>query len=231
MRKLLQGIVEFQNKLQLSQRETFAKLALEQKPDSFFVACSDSRVVPNLFASTNPGDLFVLRNVGNLVPACLADNPEEPRGSAAAALEYSVKHLGVKDVIICGHSECGAMGALLEGLQGGEPHLQDWLRHGQQTLERFAQVPLDPALSRINQISQLNVLVQMEHVASYPFVRERIERGDLMIHGWWFDIGNAQVLAYEPEDGRFVVVEAGEAERILQRLEGRRGNGGEASKA
>lgn len=223
MRKLLQGIVEFRKNLQAAQREVFAKLALEQKPDSFFVACSDSRVVPNLFASTNPGDLFVLRNVGNLVPACVADRPEEPRGSAAAALEFSVKNLGVKDVVICGHSECGAMRALLEGLPGGEPHLQDWLRHGEPTLKKFSQAPNDSALSPVNRLSQLNVLVQMEHVASYPFVKERLAAGELMIHGWWFDIARAEVLAYEPEERRFVVVEEGEAERILARMEGRRG--------
>lgn len=224
MKKLLQGIVDFRKNLRADHRENFAKLALQQKPDSFFVACSDSRVVPNLFASTNPGDLFVLRNVGNLVPPCLPEDPESPRGSAAAALEFSVKNLGVKDVIICGHSECGAMRALLEGLPNGYSQLSDWLRNGQGTLDRFSQAAVDPTLSPVNQLSQLNVLVQMEHISSYPFVKERVTSGDLMIHGWWFDIANAAVLAYEPEDRRFVVVEEGEAERILRRVEKRRQN-------
>ena len=225
MKKLLEGIVEFQKSLDPAKREAFAKLALEQKPDGFFVACSDSRVVPNLFASTNPGDLFVIRNVGNLLPACDPANPSLPKGSAVAALEFSVKNLGVKNVIICGHSECGAMRALLDGLPNGEwPSLQDWLRNGSETLDRFKQGHfLDPSLSKVNQLSQLNVLVQMDHIASYPFIQERMATGELMIHGWWFDIANASVRAYEPEDHRFVVVEEGEAERILDRMEKRRG--------
>ncbi|MFO1462325.1 MAG: carbonic anhydrase [bacterium] len=228
MKKLLQGIVEFQKKTLPSYRETFARLALEQQPDSFFVACSDSRVVPNLFASTDPGDLFVLRNVGNLIPGCDPTNPDSPRGSAAAALEFSVRQLGVKDVIVCGHSECGAMRALLEGATTpGWPHLQDWLKNGQATLERFRQGrSVNRSLGPVNQLSQLNVLVQMEHVASYPFVQEKIAAGELLVHGWWFDIAHADVYAYEPEEDRFVLVEVGEAERILARLEARRAGKG-----
>ncbi|MCE9624537.1 MAG: carbonic anhydrase, partial [Deltaproteobacteria bacterium] len=214
MKKLLQGIVDFRKNTLPTYRDTFAKLALGQRPDSFFVACSDSRVVPNLFASSDPGDLFVVRNVGNLIPACDAQNPASPRGSAVAALEFSVKQLGVRDIIICGHSQCGAMHALLNAPSGDDaPHLQDWLRHGAATVERYrAGKAVDASLTPENQLSQLNVLVQMEHVATYPFVRERISRGELMIHGWWFDIEHADVYAYEPEDSRFLLVEEGEAE-------------------
>jgi len=117
------------------------------------------------------------------------------------------------------------MRALLEGSPGdGWPHLQEWLRNGVPTLERFRRgEALDASLTPVNQISQLNVLVQMEHIASYPFIQERLSTGELMIHGWWFDIARADVLAYEPEDLRFVVVEEAEADRILARLEARRG--------
>src|SRR3984893_9485910 len=104
MKKLIQGIVDFRKNLTEESRALFAKLALEQKPDTLFIACSDSRVVPNLFASTNPGDLFVLRNIGNLVPPA-----SSPDSSASAVIEFSIFSLHVSDIIVCGHSECAAM--------------------------------------------------------------------------------------------------------------------------
>jgi len=192
------------------------------------VACSDSRVVPNLFASSDPGDLFVVRNVGNLIPPCLQVSPETPRGSAAAALEYAVCNLKVKNVIICGHSECGGMRALLEGEANvaTTTHLHDWLRHGEDTVQEFKRGRVvTPGLTPINQISQINVLVQMLHVGTYPFISERMASGEIQIHGWWFDIARADVFAYEPEDKAFALVEEAEAERILARLEARRPHG------
>lgn len=226
MKKLVKGILEFRKKVLPSYRQTFSHLALEQKPDALFVACSDSRVVPNLFASTDPGDLFVVRNVGNLVPACDSQRPDKPQGSAAAALEFSVERLKVRNVIVCGHSECGAMEALLHGSHvKGLPHLQDWLRHGDATVKKFKKtVMTDPKLSEVNRLSQLNVLMQLEHIQSYPFVRRKVESGELMLHGWWFDITQADVYAFEPEEDRFVLVEEGEAERIIARIEQRRGS-------
>src|SRR5271154_5622632 len=105
MKKLLQGIVEFRKSLTEERRALFAQLALGQKPDVLFIGCSDSRVVPNLFASTEPGDLFVVRNIGNLIPPCSCSAHES---SVAAAIEFSLFSLNVSDIIICGHSECGA---------------------------------------------------------------------------------------------------------------------------
>ena len=139
------------------------------------IACSDSRVVPNLFASTNPGDLFVLRNIGNLDPpvtASLHDN------SASAVIEFSVFNLKVSNIIVCGHSECGAMKALTEGFDRQCcPHLESWLRYGEESLSKIKKgITLNPSLSEENQLSQINVLQQMEHVASYPFVQERIRK-------------------------------------------------------
>src|ERR1700733_12375100 len=134
MKKLIQGIVDFRKNLTDEKRALFAKLALGQKPDTLFIACSDSRVVPNLFASTNPGDVFVLRNLGNLIPPA-SDTHNEV--SAQAALEFSIFSLNISDIIICGHSECGAIHAITHGLeQQNCPHLAAWLIYGQESLER-----------------------------------------------------------------------------------------------
>jgi carbonic anhydrase len=216
VRKLIQGIVDFRKNLTKESRALFATLALGQKPDALFICCSDSRVAPNVFASTNPGDLFVLRNMGNLVPS-----PEiDQEFSIQAAIEFSMLSLKVSNIIICGHSECGAMIALSEGVnQETYPHLHSWLKMGEKSLEKMKSgFTLDPALSKHNQLSQINVLQQMEHISSYAVVQERVNKGEVRVHGWWFDIANADVYCYERSVNQFVLIEEIEAQLILDRL-------------
>ncbi|WP_068471473.1 carbonic anhydrase [Candidatus Protochlamydia phocaeensis] len=217
MKKLIHGIVDFRKNLTEESRALFAKLALGQKPDALFIACSDSRVVPNLFASTNPGDVFVLRNVGNLMPPFSASPGD---ASASAALEFSIFSLNVSDIIVCGHSECGAMQMLAQGTYDSScPHLQAWLQYGTESLNKVRQgFTIDPSLSEHNQISQINVLQQIDHIKSYPFVQERIEKNKLHIHGWWFDIAHADVYCYEQSLNQFVLIDENEAKLILERL-------------
>jgi carbonic anhydrase len=216
MKKLIQGIVDFRKNLTEEYRMLFAKLALGQKPDALFIACSDSRVVPNLFASTNPGDLFVLRNMGNLIPpaSSLQDS------SASAALEFSVFTLNVSDIIVCGHSECGAMQVLAQGLNNcSYPHLISWLKYGEEALNKVRNgFVITPSLSENNQISQANVLQQIEHIKSYPFIRDRLIKKQLRVHGWWFDIAQADVYCYEQQLNQFVLIDEKEASLILERL-------------
>jgi carbonic anhydrase len=218
MKKLIQGIVDFRRDVRPGYREAFAKLALGQAPDALLIACSDSRVVPNLFASADPGDLFVIRNVGNLIPPAGDDGTSWNDSSEAAAIEFALLKLQVTDIIICGHSECGAMQALLAG--GDEPFpLRSWLRHGREALEDFsANQARDASLAPHNQLSQLNVLRQIGHLRSYPLVRDRVEAGQLRLHGWWFELRNADVYAYEDDAGRFLIIDDDEAGRLLKRL-------------
>lgn len=216
MEKLIQGIVDFRKSLTQENRELFAQLALGQKPDTLFIACSDSRVVPNLFASKNPGDLFVLRNIGNLIPPSSSSTEDT---SASAVIEFSIFSLNVSDIIICGHSECGAMQALAYGMDNHScPHFESWLKYGEESLHRVRNgFTLDPSLSEHNQISQVNVLQQIEHISSYPFVRERLKNNQLRVHGWWFDIAQADVYCYEKELNQFVLIDENEAIQILER--------------
>lgn len=217
MKKLIQGIVDFRKNLTEESRALFAKLALGQKPDTLFIACSDSRVVPNLFASTNPGDLFVLRNIGNLIPPVISSPPDS---SASAILEFSIFSLKVSDIIVCGHSECGAMQAIVNGVDSQTcPHLQSWLKYGEESFNKVKKgFIINPSLSIHNQLSLVNVLQQMEHIRSYPFIRERLEKKVLRIHGWWFDIAQADVYCYEPNLDQFVLIDDKEAKLILERL-------------
>lgn len=220
MEKLILGIVDFRNKTQKDFREAFGYLATGQSPDTLFIACSDSRVVPNTFASTNPGDLFVVRNVGNLIPPCGDHGVSTSDESEGAAIEFSVLNLNVSHIIVCGHSECGAMMALVDDRNKVKmPNLRSWLRHGEPAFKRLKSgIALDPTLKIHNQLSQLNVLEQMEHIKTYPDVKKRIEEGSLSIHGWWFDIAKADVYAYEDSVNKFILIDDEEAQRLLARL-------------
>jgi len=213
MKKLIHGIIEFRKSLTDERRRLFAKLSLGQQPDALFIACSDSRVVPDHFASTEPGDLFVLRNIGNLVPPATSC-PQE--NSVVSTLEYSLYFLGISDIIVCGHSECGAIEALVQGVDSDSfPYLASWLHYGKESLNNSIEgVSFDASLSELNKISQVNVLQQMSHVMSYPFIKESKVR----IHGWWFDLAKASVHCYESDRGRFVELDEEESELILKRL-------------
>lgn len=221
MKKLIRGILDFRKNIRPGYKETFAQLALGQHPDTLFVACSDSRVVPNLFASSDPGDLFVVRNVGNLIPPCNEHGHSAGDQSPAAALEFALWNLPVTEVIVCGHSQCGAMMALLRGrTQDEAPNLKSWLSLADQSLRRLqANEHLDNGWEPHNQLSQLNVLQQLEHLKTYPVVGERLAQGTLRLHGWWFDIKQAEVYSYEPDQKSFQLIDETYAPILLNRLE------------
>jgi carbonic anhydrase len=209
LKKLIRGIIEFRKTRRPEYASTFAKLAQGQFPDALFIACSDSRVVPNLFASTEPGDLFVVRNVGNIMPPCGPDGVSMSDESEAAAIELAVLNLKVKDIIVCGHSDCAAMRTLHSGLSDAlPPHLHRWLRHAEAARTRYENGARTSAeLAPHNQISQLNALLQLEHLRAYPAVRQAESEGRLALHAWWFDIGHADVHYWKSSESRFVLID------------------------
>ena len=220
MKKLIRGITDFRKNVLEGYRETFARLALGQSPDVLFVACSDSRVVPNLFASTDPGDLFVVRNVGNLIPPCQEDGQSVGDESEAAAIEFSLLTLKVSSIIICGHSECGAMQGILAGRSNiPSPNLRSWLQYGEKSLKKLHEgFTLDKNLKLHNQLSQINVLEQKKNMESYPVVAELIKQRKLKIYCWWFDIATADVYSFNESLGRFKILDDEEAELLLSSL-------------
>ncbi|MDP3541809.1 MAG: carbonic anhydrase [Elusimicrobiota bacterium] len=218
MRKLVQGIVKFRREARPEYRAQFAHLALDQKPDTFFAACSDSRVVPNTFASTDPGDLFVLRNPGNIIPPEDASQTPAAAG-AAAAVEFAVRLLGVSDAVVCGHSDCGMMKAMAQGAETGAGPLAAWLKAAGDSLRELERRPeLAPELPLHDRLAQAHALVQLEHLKTHASVREALAAGRLRLHAWWFDLDGADVHAWDPERGRFTLIDEAEAERILSRV-------------
>ena len=206
MKKLIQGILQFRQTRRSELADTFAKLALGQKPDALFIACSDSRMAVNTFASTDPGDLFVLRNVGNLVPP----HPHPGGAGTAAAVDFAVAKLEVRNIIVCGHSDCGAMHAHCQGhAQLPQGPLRDWLDMG----------ATDTSSPDPNEASRRNVLAQLEHLRSYPSVQSAQKSRGLGLHGLWFDIRHVDVYYYEADLKEWTVLDESEAGRILRRLE------------
>src|SRR5215468_7194175 len=220
MRKLIMGIVDFRERLLPQYAERFRDLALAQKPDALFITCSDSRVVPDLLASTHPGDLFTMRNVGNLIPPATADGISIGDLSEASAIEYAVLVLNVADIVVCGHSECGAMKAVMANSPRPEtPNLAKWLHHAHAAAFRLEQEgALNANLMPHDQLSQLNVLVQLEHLMSYAIVRDRVLTKTLRLNGWWFDVGSGSMYAYDRASRSFEVIDREMADRLATHL-------------
>ena len=201
MQKLIEGIHHFQSSLFSSQRELFERLANGQHPETLFITCSDSRINPNLITQTDPGDLFIIRNAGNIVPAHGAAN-----GGEGATIEFAVAGLGIKDIIVCGHSHCGAMNGLLhpESLKD-LPAMTAWLSHAEATRriihDKYAERTGEALLTTT---VEENVLVQMENLRTHPVVAAGLSKGKLKLHGWVYKIETGQVFAYDPERGQFV---------------------------
>lgn len=213
MKKLINGILDFRKKSIIEYRHKFAKLALQQAPDALFVACCDSRVVPNIFASTDPGDLFVLRNIGNLVPPYQANCSINT--AVSSAIEFALGNLEVADIIVCGHSECGAMADLLnQHTQSHEPknsHLAKWLSYADSSYTRFTQISAaddsSQSLSPVNLLSRINVLQQLDNLKTHPLVIDRLQNKQLRLHGWWFDLVQADVYSYNQTQGKFNLID------------------------
>jgi carbonic anhydrase len=218
MQNLIEGIIEFREQRLPELVQRFQNLADGQSPDTLFISCSDSRVVPSLLLSSEPGDLFIMRNVGNLMPPSTREGVSTGDLSEASAIEYAVMVLKVDNIVICGHSGCGAMKAVLSGAPLTEsPNLEQWLKHAELAADRLKnEGPLDSRLPDYDQLSQVNVLVQLEHLQTYPIVREKIAAGELRLGGWWFDIGNGDMSAYNPDSRRFELIDRTSAARLMR---------------
>ena len=200
MDQLLSGIHQFHTQVFQNEREFFEKLISGQHPSALFIGCSDSRVDPTIIMQAQPGELFVLRNAGNIVPCHGASNGGEP-----ATIEYAVTALGVKDIIICGHSGCGAIQAMLHPESMSKlPLVRGWLSHAEATrliiAENYSKFQ-GPELLEI--AVREHVLVQIENLQTHPAVAVKLQRGELQLHAWIYQMQTGEVHAYSTKDGGF----------------------------
>jgi carbonic anhydrase len=206
VQRLIDGVHKFHSDEFGRYKALFQRLSREgQAPHTLFITCSDSRVLAELITQSKPGDLFVVKNVGNIVPPA---NVVGETNSTAAAIEFAVEVLKVSDIVVCGHSQCGAMTALLDGLpdSAAMPHLAEWLRVAGPVRaviqERYTH--LTDAGGRATAAAQENVLFALENLHTYPGVRTRLAAGDLRLHAWFFKIDSADLFAYDPEMQQFI---------------------------
>lgn len=207
-RHLIEGLRRFRTETFPLYRDHYRALIEEgQKPRVLFIGCSDSRVVPDLLTGTGPGELFIVRNVGAFVP------PFAPDGAfhgTAAGIEYAVLVLQVTDIVVCGHSHCGAVQSLYSPPNPDWPHLSRWLELGMEArlpdLERTAAEAGGATLDRdaLYRTEQRSVTVQLGRLLTYPFVQERVEEGKLSLHGWHYVIEEGQILSLDVEREQFV---------------------------
>lgn len=204
MRRLLQGIREFQHKVFPNHQSKFEQLASGQRPPTLLITCSDSRIVPELITQTEPGELFVLRNAGNIVPPY-----DAPANGEAATIEYAVKVLKVEDIVVCGHSHCGAITGVLrpESLKD-LPSVAGWLAYAEKCREDIMAQPsvADPDDDLLTAAIKTNVLVQLDNLRSYPAVAQAESAGDLALHGCFYRFETGDISAFDSVSGKYACV-------------------------
>jgi len=192
MDKLVKGVLKFQQQFFVENKALFDELATGQSPEVLFITCADSRIDPHLITGTKPGDLFVCRNAGNIVPPY-----SHSAKGMSASIEYAVTVLGVKDIVVCGHSDCGAMkGALAMDTLSSVPEVRDWLEFVQPAVESLDCVDHGPELELL---TEENVLLQLENLKSHPAVATKLAEGELSLHAWIYDIASGGVSCSHPE--------------------------------
>lgn len=209
MDNVLERAARFKGTVFPEQSALYRRLASDgQNPKALMISCADSRVVPEIITQASPGDLFVCRNAGNIVPPFAQAN-----GGVSSAVEYAVVALGVRDIVVCGHSDCGAMKAFrnppaLEAM----PNVAAWLRHSHaaHSVVCSAYHGLDD-VAAARATAMENVVVQINHLRTHPSVASALARGELTLHGWFFDIETGDILALDGGSGRFVLVDQGAA--------------------
>lgn len=198
METLRKGVVKFQRSVYPQRKAFFKEMAKGQTPEALFITCSDSRVDPALITSTGPGRLFVDRNPGNFIPYFLGENASE-----AAGIQYAVEALHIRNIIVCGHTDCGAMKAVLDPKAAKELScVKKWLVNG----DEARQLTLDKKLPKdeqLREVTERNVVVQLNHLKTYPAVAKHLKLNDLKLAGWIYDIGRGKVFEYNEATDKF----------------------------
>lgn len=211
MPKFAAGVLKFQGDVFPRKQDLFEKLSEGQSPEALFITCSDSRIELAMITQTEPGELFICRNAGNIVPP-----HTEQTGAMTASIEYAVAVLQVPHIVICGHTECGAMkGAMHPEGVAALPHVAKWLGYSKAAVDVVDELAPDgdPA-DRMRMLIQQNVLLQLQHLKTHPSVARRIARGDIELHGWVYDIKTGDVEAFDAAQNKFVHVDARYASEI-----------------
>lgn len=211
MDHVISGVAKFQKEVFPEKKATFEKLANGQSPEVLFITCSDSRIDPNLVTQTGPGELFICRNAGNIVPP-----HSNQTGGMTASIEFAVAALGVTHIVVCGHTDCGAMKGALnpEGLDS-LPHVKEWLGHCRCATEVVKERRGEVTSEYLEEVTQENVVQQLQHLRTHPAVAAKMATGQVKLHGWVYNIGSGDVLCYDETSGEFERMSQAYAEKKL----------------
>ena len=198
------GVVRFQNEVFPNKKDLFEKLSQGQSPEALFITCSDSRIETAMITQTDPGELFICRNAGNIVPPHVTHT-----GGMTASIEFAVAALKVPHIVICGHTECGAMKGAMnpEGLDS-LPHVKEWLGYSKAAVDVVNEIAPDASEEqKMKMLLEQNVILQLQHLKTHPSVAARLAKGDLVLHGWVYDIKTGGVNAFDDTSARFIPVD------------------------
>jgi carbonic anhydrase len=206
MQNIFKGTIEFRKKDFEDHKHLFLELSKKQKPHTLFIACSDSRVVPNMIANAKPGEIFVVRNIANIVPTYRQTNEYL---ATTSAIEFAVESLNVENIIVCGHSNCGGCASLF--LSDEElikiPNTKKWLELSKSVKEKVQLLVKDDEISvREWMTEQMNIVEQIKHLMTYPFIKEKYFKGELKIYGWYYIIETGEIFNYNHEISVFELI-------------------------
>ena len=200
MPKFAAGVVRFQNEVYPQKKDLFEKLSKGQSPEVLFITCSDSRIETAMITQTEPGELFVIRNAGNIVPPHTSHT-----GGVTASIEFSVAVLNVPHIVVCGHTECGAMKGAMnpEGLDS-LPHVKEWLGFSKAAVDIVKEIGKGKSdQEKMDMLLEQNVVLQLQHLKTHPTVATKMAKGELQLHGWVYDIKTGEVHAYDEDRKAF----------------------------
>lgn len=202
IKRIIQGLNQFQNTYFSDHQQMFEELSHGQTPEILFITCCDSRINPNLLTQTKPGELFIVRNIGNMIPPY-----GMPNNSEGAAIEYAILSLNIKHIVICGHSDCGSMKGILKmnKLEKEAPLVYQWLKNAEATRRLLHDNYQGYEEEELLTISiQENVLTQIKNLETYPVVRSRLHGHQLYLHAWFYEIETGIISAYDANQSKFV---------------------------
>lgn len=215
MPKFAAGVVKFQSEVYPEKKDLFEKLSQGQSPEALFIACSDSRVETAMITQTDPGELFICRNAGNIVPP-----HTDYTGGMTASIEFATQALKVPHIVVCGHTDCGAMKGAMnpEGLDA-LPHVRQWLGYARAAVDIVNELAPDADdKTRMQMLLEQNVILQLNHLKTHPAVAVRLAKGDLRLHGWVYDIKTGDIVAYDEDEERFEPVAERYAAEVAKHL-------------
>jgi carbonic anhydrase len=200
MKELTKGVLRFEREIYPERKEFFDRLIAKQFPKALFITCADSRVVPNMLTDSDPGDLFTIRNAGNIVPPY-----GQAVGGVSASIEYAVLVLNIKHIVVCGHTRCGAMDAAMHPEKvASMPIVKAWLNHSESARRVVAGYPNLSEERQAMVMVEENVLAQLDHLRTHPSVAAALAQGEMELYGWVFDITTGHVLSFDGDQGEFV---------------------------